>query len=90
MDGSGALVGTASGGGPISYGVVGGYGLVFKLAPPPPGQQSWTETVLYNFNISTSGSEPVGELIRDPAGHLFGVTYGGGPSLGGTIYEIIL
>ena len=89
MDGSGALIGTASGGGPISYGVVGGYGLVFKLAPPPPGQQSWTETVIYNFDIRTSGSEPVGELIRDPAGHLFGVTYGGGPTLGGTIYEII-
>jgi hypothetical protein len=89
MDGSGALIGTASGGGPVSYGVVGGYGVVFKLAPPAAGQQSWKETTLYNFAVSSSGSQPVGELVRDPAGHLFGVTYSGGSGLGGTIYEIV-
>ncbi len=90
MNGTGVLLGTASGGGPISYGVVGGYGVVFKLTAPLPGQTHWTETVLYNFDISTSGSEPVGELIRDPAGRLYGVTYSGGPNLGGTIYQILL
>jgi hypothetical protein len=90
LDGYGGLIGTASGGGPVSYGVVGGYGLVFRLSPPANGQQSWTQTVLYNFDIRSSGSEPVGELIRDLAGHLFGVTYSGGEGMGGTVYELIL
>jgi hypothetical protein len=64
--------------------------VLFKLVPPTAGVPNWTESVLYNFDVSTSGSEPVGELIRDPAGRLFGVTYTGGPHLGGTVYEIVL
>ena len=52
------------------------------------GQQSWTQTVLYSFDVETSGIRPIGELVRDPAGHLFGVTNSGGTNLGGTIFEI--
>jgi uncharacterized repeat protein (TIGR03803 family) len=89
MDATGTLFGTTSGGGPMSYGV-GGYGVLFKLAPPEYASRNWTETALYNFDVRTSGSEAVGELIRDSAGHFFGVTYSGGPNLAGTIYEIIL
>jgi hypothetical protein len=88
IDTTGALFGTTSGGGPTSYGV-GGYGVLFKLAPPLQGSHDWIETVLYNFDVSISGTEAIGELIPDSAGHLFGVTYSGGPHLGGTIYEII-
>ena len=44
--------------------------------------------MLFNFDNSTSGSEPVGELIRDPDGNFFGVTYSGGPYFGGVVYEI--
>ena len=73
----------------MSYGV-GGYGVLFKLTPPGYASRNWTETALYNFDVRTSGSEAVGELIRDSAGHFFGVTYSGGPNLAGTIYEIIL
>ena len=39
-DGTGALIGTASGGGPVSYGVVGGYGVVFRLGSTRPGTGS--------------------------------------------------
>jgi hypothetical protein len=88
MDSTGALYGMASGGGPISYGIVGGYGLVFQLMPSP-GLPYWTETVLYNFDVSQTGTRPIGELIRDPAGRLFGVTNSGGPEFGGTIFEIV-
>ena len=88
MDSTGTLFGSASGGGPVSYGMVGGYGIVFKLTPPAMGQQSWTQTVLYSFDVETSGIRPIGELVRDPAGHLFGVTNSGGTNLGGTIFEI--
>jgi hypothetical protein len=88
VDGSGALIGTTSGGGPMSWGVLGSYGLVFKLSPPGPGQSHWSEKVLYEFDLSSSGDEPVGELIRDPQGHLFGVAFKGGLHLGGTVFEI--
>ena len=88
MDASGSLFAAASGGGPVSYGMVGGYGLVFKLAPPSSTQRYWTETVLYNFDVETTGTRPIGELVRDSAGRLFGVTNGGGPKLGGTVFEI--
>jgi uncharacterized repeat protein (TIGR03803 family) len=89
MDAAGTLFGTASGGGPMSYGLVGGYGLVFKLAPPTDAQTYWTETVLYNFDLDTSGKLPLGELVRDSAGCLFGVANSGGPNFGGTIFEVV-
>jgi hypothetical protein len=86
-DGSGGFIGTA-GGGPMSWGVLGGYGVIYKLTPPSPGQSQWTETVLYDFDLSNSGDEPVGELIRDPQGHFFGVAFKGGAHLGGTVFKI--
>jgi hypothetical protein len=88
MDSTGTLFGAASGGGPMSYGLVGGYGLVFKLAPPTVGLPYWTEKVLYTFDVGTTGTRPIGELVRDPAGRLFGVTNSGGPNYGGTVFEI--
>lgn len=84
---NGALFGTASSGYTNIYGV-GGYGLVFKLAPPAAGQVAWTRTVLHNFDVSRSGSLPLGELVRGPDGRLFGVTYLGGVHYGGTVFEI--
>jgi uncharacterized repeat protein (TIGR03803 family) len=88
MDATGTLYAAAAGGGPISYGMVGGYGLVFKLSPPSSSQRYWTETVLYNFDVAKTGTRPLGELVRDSSGRLFGVTNSGGPRLGGTVFEI--
>jgi uncharacterized repeat protein (TIGR03803 family) len=79
---AGSLYGTASAGG--AY----GNGVAFKLSPPVPPRYQWTEMVLYNFNISTSGDTPVGELVGDADGQLFGVAWGGGPSLLGTVFKI--
>jgi hypothetical protein len=81
-DATGALFGTASGGGSI------GYGLVFKLVPPAAALQAWTETVLFNFDGATTGTTPIGELVRDASGRLFGVANSWGPNLGGTVYQI--
>ena len=89
FDASGALVGATSAGGPVSYGVVGSYGVVYRLVPPPTGRTAWTESVLYDFDISTSGDYAVGELVADPQGHLFGVSYKGGANLAGTVFEIL-
>ena len=87
-DGTGALIGTTYSGGSSSYGVLGYYGVVYKLIPPPAGLTQWTQTVLYNFDISTSGERPEGEVVRDPQGNLYGVTYMGGSGSGGTVYQI--
>jgi uncharacterized repeat protein (TIGR03803 family) len=78
---SGRLYGTASGGG-------NGYGVVFRLSPPTPGQTAWSEALLHVFNIVTSGDNPAYGLVADPQGKLFGTAYDGGAGLGGTIFEV--
>lgn len=87
-DGTGALIGTTSASAPDPYGVPGD-GNVFRLVPPAPGQVYWSQTVLHKFNISTTGSTAVGEVIRAPDGRLYGSAYSGGGGLNsGTIFEI--
>ena len=80
-DSAGHLYGSASGGGTH------GNGLAFMLSPPAPGQTTWTETVLDDFYTLADGDTPVGELVRDDAGDLFGVSYNGGPD-NGSVFEI--
>ena len=58
------------------------------LAPPEPGHNAWTETVLHYFNVSTSGQTPLGERVANPAGQLFGVTYEDEAGLGGTVFAV--
>ena len=86
IDASGNLYGTASvGGGEFS-------GVVFELSPTKSG--SWTETVLYYFVGGSDGFFPIGNLIFDKSGNLYGTTYGGGTGfcgLGvscGTVFEL--
>ena len=87
-DGTGALIGTTSASAPDAYGLPGD-GNVFRLVPPAPGQVHWTQTVLHNFKVSTTGSTAVGELVRAPDGRLYGSAYMGGGGLNaGTIFEI--
>jgi uncharacterized repeat protein (TIGR03803 family) len=66
------------------------YGTVFKLSPTGTG---WTETVLYAFCAQTNctdGATPVGGLIMDTAGNLYGTTYAGGSSSvsDGTVFKL--
>lgn len=77
-DASGALYGTAYGGG-----TPGGGGIAFKLTP---SGSLYTESVLYGFQRGRDGSNPIAGLVADEAGALFGVTtYGGGAcKLGGS------
>jgi uncharacterized repeat protein (TIGR03803 family) len=71
---------TAYGGSSQDYWCAGqGCGVVYKLSPNSNG--SWTETTLYSFcsqSNCTDGQTPLGGLVRDPAGNLYGVTEGGG------------
>lgn len=81
-DTAGNLYGTASGGGQY------GDGLAFKLTPPLPGGTRWRQTVFHQFNISTSGDGPTGELVADAGGNFFGVASSGGADLVGTVFKI--
>jgi uncharacterized repeat protein (TIGR03803 family) len=69
MDDKGALYGTTVSGGKR------GQGVAFKLTPPIAGTGSWTETVLHTFAGAAEGTNPVGDLIMDKAGALYGVTF---------------
>jgi uncharacterized repeat protein (TIGR03803 family) len=78
LDSAGNFYGTTQFGGSSNRGVI------FKLSPT--GQ----ETVLYTFTGSTDGGIPIGRLIRDHAGNLYGITSLGGDATCscGTVFEL--
>jgi hypothetical protein len=56
-----------------------GCGTVYELSPPTARGSPWTETVIYNFRGDKDGQLPVGDLVFDKNGNLYGATeYGGG------------
>jgi uncharacterized repeat protein (TIGR03803 family) len=80
-DVAGDLFGTTQGGGADQDGTV------FEIAKTSSGYAS-TPTTLVTFNDS-DGEAPLGNLVADAAGDLFGTTYGGGGNGGyGTVFEI--
>src|SRR5436853_487943 len=77
LDRSGNLYGAAGCGGAFP-----GAGAIFKLSP------AGRDTVLYNFTGGNDGSGPVGPLVRDASGNLYGVTEFGGASGQGAVYKL--
>ena len=82
-DGKGNLYGAAGGG---TY----GQGMVFKL------DTTGKQTVLYSFTGGADGGLPVGPLVLDKAGNLYGATiYGGAHGCGvsangcGTVFKLV-
>ena len=81
-DAAGNLYGTTY------YGGASGNGAVFKI------DKHGKEVVLYSFAGGTDGANPVGGLVRDAAGNLYGTTESGGkPDCGfgftcGTVYKV--
>jgi uncharacterized repeat protein (TIGR03803 family) len=85
FDAEGNLYGTSSTGG------TDGNGTVFELSPGTGG--AWTEKILYSFTGNDiagdyDGFDPLGGLIFDAQGNLYGTTYGGGPKGFGTAFEL--
>ncbi len=75
FDSAGDLIGTTVNGGAHDVGVI------FKLTP---SSNSWTESVLYNFDCNgTGGCSPLAGLVSDAAGNFYGST----GSQYGTIFE---
>ncbi len=64
-------------------------GIIYKLSP---GQDGWTETILYVFPASFSGPDgdgPAGGVVIDRDGRLYGNTVYGGAYGYGAVYELV-
>lgn len=84
LDHSGNIFGTTASGGICQFGTI------FKYALP-----TGTYSVLYSFGASSGclanfpdGALPEGDLAIDDAGNLYGTTFQGGPSGGGTVFKL--
>jgi uncharacterized repeat protein (TIGR03803 family) len=85
FDAAGNLYGTTP------YGGRNNKGTVFELSPAAGG--GWREKILHNFGSGADGYDPVGALVFDNAGNLYGTTsYGGAYGVGGgnsgTVFEL--
>jgi uncharacterized repeat protein (TIGR03803 family) len=80
FDQTGNLYGAAAAGGDSNQGTI------YKLTPD--GQGGYSQSVLYNFTGGSDGGAPLGGLIFDAAGNLYGNTSTGGSGGGGTVYEL--
>ena len=86
LDSAGNLYGTTEEGG-TGTGCYRGCGTVFKLIPGKNG--AWTRKILHNFNLDgVDGVDPIGGLIFDKNGNLYGTTASGGANGVGTVYEL--
>ena len=78
FDQAGNIYGTAFNGGQ-------GGGVVFELSR---SGSSWTEKVLWQFTYGSDGAYPVGGVIFDNAGNLYGTTSLAGANDDGAVYEL--
>jgi uncharacterized repeat protein (TIGR03803 family) len=60
-------------------------GLIFDLA----ASDNWTETVIYDFPGGfDDGAKPIGPLVLDRAGNVYGTTIFGGSDYAGVVFEV--
>jgi len=79
FDRHGDLYGATSTGGTGTCkfrGTLTGCGTIFELRPS--SKRTWSERVIYSFKNLGDGAGPYGTLSFDSAGHIYGVTMGGG------------
>jgi uncharacterized repeat protein (TIGR03803 family) len=85
-DSNGTLYGTTSAGGNCSV-VSGGCGTVFALIPTGA---AYAERILHRFGGHSEGLEPMGTLIADTSGALYGTTaFGGLAGNYGTAFRLV-
>lgn len=77
FDKSGNLYGTTSAWG------LGKGGTVFKLTA---SNGNWLFSVIHSF--AGAGPGPIGSLVMDEAGNLYGTTFGGGATGGGSVFKL--
>jgi len=81
LDAAGNIYGTTS------FGGANGGGTIYELTR---SGSHWTESILYNFQGLDDGQNPVGGVVLDKAGNLYGTTFDGGVNGGGTVYQLSL
>ena len=82
MDKAGNLYGATQWGGAYNDGIV------FELIPTGNGE--WKQQILHTFGSQPNdGSGPLGELLLDSSGNLYGTTISGGAFKYGTVYELV-
>lgn len=64
------------------WGGTGNSGIIFKLTP------QGAETVLYTFSGGGDGANPLGNLMEDAAGNLYGTASWGGGNFAGTVFKL--
>lgn len=91
LDAAANLYGTTQYGGATQYSGGYGYGTVFKL----DAAASYTRTTLHAFKLvsGVDGANPLGALVRDSAGNLYGTTQYGGAAASsyvesGTVFKL--
>ncbi|MGH9499113.1 MAG: choice-of-anchor tandem repeat GloVer-containing protein [Terriglobales bacterium] len=85
FDKAGNLYGTASAGGFADK-----WGVLYKLSPPPSGDD-WTETTLYKF-VGTGGGQPLSVVSFDESGNAYATASTGAPNspgLCGGVFKFI-
>lgn len=85
FDSQGNLYGTTEYGGPSGCPFSGGFGCgtVFEVSAAS------LESVLYNFTGGADGAFPLGAIVVDPAGNLYGTTSMGGDNDAGVIFKLL-
>ncbi len=76
QDSAGNLYGTATASGAYNSGVV------YKI------DDTGQETILYQFTGGADGGTPLGDLIQDGDGNLYGTTYTGGSAGKGVVFKL--
>jgi len=69
-------------------GQAGDFGHVYELKAPATRGGTWTARVLYAFQSVGDGLWPIGRLVFDREGNLYGATLDGGASNSGNIFEL--
>jgi len=83
QDSNGNLYGTASQGGALTNACNSGCGIIYEVTPTAQ------ETILYTFQVGTDGSSPLGGVVLDSAGNVYGTTSsGGGDVQAGTVFKV--
>ena len=80
LDQAGNLYGVTYAGGATNNGTV------YKLSPG--GNAQWTEEILYSFQGGTDGANPLGGIVFDAKGNIYGTTSLGGSDGQGTVFEL--
>lgn len=79
FDSSGNIYGTTVGGGSA------GFGLIYELISSGDG---WTEDILYQAQGDGDGTFPMGGVIFDRSGNLYGIFTKNGPNKYGAVFEL--